>query len=662
VRVVPMGLGVTRSNRTFPFSAIVGQTTLKTALLINAVDPRVGGVLIRGEKGTAKSTAVRALASVLPPIRVVEGCRFSCDPDDVRGLCNECQTRAAMGPLLAVERRPRVVELPVSATEDRLVGTLDMEHALKHGERRFEAGLMAAANRGILYVDEVNLLDDHLVDTLLDAAAMGVNTVEREGVAFSHPARFILVGTMNPEEGEVRPQLLDRFGLCADVVGLSMPDQRVEVLLRREGFEDDPELFLEEWETSERELEQSLALAREAVRTVRMPRELLFLIANACSELGVDGHRADLTMARAAAALAALEGREGPTAEDVRSVAPLVLAHRMRRKPFEDVSFDQMRLDVLMPAGSPDGPEGEESRDRQGQAGDGEASLSKGTLHQVEDTAAPAVGGQHLVTPLDAMRRNAAGRRQETRSDDRRGRYTASEQPRPGAQMDVAVDATIRQAASRGRRDDGGLAVTVEPEDIRNKVRRRRVGASIVFCVDASGSMGASNRMDAAKGAVLDLLLDAYRRRDRVGLVAFRGDGAEVVLVPTASVELAQLRLRKVETGGATPLAAGIERSLDLLAQELRRDPKTVPWLVLVTDGRANVGLSGGLGSDDARVMAERVRDSKIHALVLDTTEGLNAGSAARELARLSGGEYVRLPRAEAAAVTGVVRERLEAV
>jgi magnesium chelatase subunit D len=662
VRVVPMGLGVTRSNRTFPFSAIVGQTTLKTALLINAVDPRVGGVLIRGEKGTAKSTAVRALASVLPPIRVVEGCRFSCDPDDVRGLCNECQTRAAMGPLLAVERRPRVVELPVSATEDRLVGTLDMEHALKHGERRFEAGLMAAANRGILYVDEVNLLDDHLVDTLLDAAAMGVNTVEREGVAFSHPARFILVGTMNPEEGEVRPQLLDRFGLCADVVGLSMPDQRVEVLLRREGFEDDPELFLEEWETSERELEQSLALAREAVRTVRMPRELLFLIANACSELGVDGHRADLTMARAAAALAALEGREGPTAEDVRSVAPLVLAHRMRRKPFEDVSFDQMRLDVLMPAGSPDGPEGEESRDRQGQAGDGEASLSKGTLHQVEDAAAPAVGGQHLVTPLDAMRRNAAGRRQETRSDDRRGRYTASEQPRPGAQMDVAVDATIRQAASRGRRDDGGLAVTVEPEDIRNKVRRRRVGASIVFCVDASGSMGASNRMDAAKGAVLDLLLDAYRRRDRVGLVAFRGDGAEVVLVPTASVELAQLRLRKVETGGATPLAAGIERSLDLLAQELRRDPKTVPWLVLVTDGRANVGLSGGLGSDDARVMAERVRDSKIHALVLDTTEGLNAGSAARELARLSGGEYVRLPRAEAAAVTGVVRERLEAV
>lgn len=652
---------MTRSTRTFPFSAIVGQTTLKTALLINAVDPRVGGVLIRGEKGTAKSTAVRGLASVLPPIRVVDGCRFSCDPDDPGELCVECQERAAAGPLPVAERRPRVVELPVSATEDRLIGSLDMEHALKHGERRFEAGLMAAANRGILYVDEVNLLDDHLVDTLLDAAAMGVNTVEREGVAFSHPARFILVGTMNPEEGDVRPQLLDRFGLCADVVGLGLPDQRVEVLQRREAFEDEPESFLEEWEPQERELQESLALARDAVRAVRMPRDLLFLIANACAELGVDGHRADLTMARAAAALAALEGRDAPTAEDVRSVAPLVLAHRMRRKPFEEVSFDQMRLDVLMPIGGTDGPEAAEASARDGQPGDGATCVKSAVLREADD-AASIVSGDRLVTPLDAMRRSASGRRQETRSDDRHGRYTRSEQPRPGAQPDIAIDATIRQAASRGRRDEGGMAVSVEPEDVRNKVRRRRVGASIVFCVDASGSMGASNRMDAAKGAVLDLLVDAYRRRDRVGLVAFRGDSAEVVLVPTASVELAQLRLRKVETGGATPLAAGIERSLDLLAQELRRDPKAIPWLVLVTDGRANVGLSGGLGSDDARAMAERVRDAKVHALVLDTTEGLNAGSAARELARLSGGEYVRLPHAEVAAVTGAVRERLEAV
>jgi magnesium chelatase subunit D len=662
LRVLPVEVGVTRTARTFPFSAIVGQETLKVALLVNAVDPRVGGVLVRGEKGTAKSTAVRALAEVLPPIRVVDGCRFSCDPDDEAQLCEECVARTAEGPLPVAVRRPRVVELPVSATEDRLVGTLDMEHALRHGERRFEAGLMAAANRGILYVDEVNLLDDHLVDTLLDSAAMGVNTVEREGIAFSHPARFILVGTMNPEEGDVRPQLLDRFGLCADVTGLSVPADRVAVLERREAFEDAPAAFMAEWEQTERELEATLGAARERVADLRIPRPLLFVIANACAELGVDGHRADLTMARAAGALAALEGRDEPTLEDVRAMAPLVLAHRMRRRPFEDVSFDQLRLDSLM---SPEGDAGEQGSSQAGEAGksgDGDQAAPVGVLRRAQEDVPGAVDGSHLVTPLDTLRRSSAGRRQETRSEDQRGRYSGSEVPKDPRHPDVAIDATIRQAASSGRAHDGEMAIKVEPQDVRSKVRKRRVGVSIVFCVDGSGSMGASNRMEAAKGAVLDLLQDAYKRRDRVGLVSFRGDSAEVLLVPTSSVELAQMRLRKMETGGATPLAAGIERAMELLTAELRRDPKTVPWMVLVTDGRANVGLSGGLGSEDARAMAARLGETGIHTLVLDTTEGLAATSAARELARAAGAEYVRLPRAKAEALTGAVRERLEAV
>jgi magnesium chelatase subunit D len=655
-------VGVTRTARTFPFSAIVGQETLKVALLVNAVDPRVGGVLVRGEKGTAKSTAVRALAEVLPPIRVVEGCRFSCDPDDEAQLCEECVVRTAEGPLPVAVRRPRVVELPVSATEDRLVGTLDMEHALRHGERRFEAGLMAAANRGILYVDEVNLLDDHLVDTLLDSAAMGVNTVEREGIAFSHPAKFILVGTMNPEEGEVRPQLLDRFGLCADVTGLSVPADRVAVLERREAFEDSPAAFMAEWEEAERELESTLRLARDRVTDLRIPRPLLFLIANACAELGVDGHRADLTMARAAGALAALQGRGEPTLEDVRAMAPLVLAHRMRKRPFEDVSLDQMRLDSLMRAEGEGGEQGSTAAGEAGKSGDGDHAAPVGVLRRAQEDAPGVVDGGHLVTPLDTLRRSSAGRRQETRSDDQRGRYSGSEVPRDQRHPDVAIDATIRQAASSGRAHDGDMAIKVEPQDVRSKVRKRRVGVSIVFCVDASGSMGASNRMEAAKGAVLDLLQDAYKRRDRVGLVSFRGDSAEVLLVPTSSVELAQMRLRKMETGGATPLAAGIDRAMELLTSELRRDPKTVPWMVLVTDGRANVGLSGGLGSEDARAMAARLGETGIHTLVLDTTEGLAATSAARELARAAGADYVRLPRAKAEALTGAVRERLEAV
>jgi magnesium chelatase subunit D len=500
------------------------------------------------------------------------------------------------------------------------------------------------------------------VDTLLDAAAMGVNTVEREGITFSHPAKFILVGTMNPEEGEVRPQLLDRFGLCADVAGLSLPADRVAVLERREAFEDSPEQFLAEWTEAEAGLEATLTRAREAVMAFRIPRALLFLIANVCAELGVDGHRADLTMARAAGALAALEGRDMPTIDDVRRVAPLVLAHRMRKRPFEDVSFDQMRLDSLMDAAGGEGEEGGSQSGETGKQGDGDRASKASVLRQAGEQTESTVDGGRLVTPLDDLRRSAGGRRQETRSDDSRGRYSGSEVPKRGRQPDVAVDATIRQAASSGREHTGDLAVKVEPEDVRSKVRKRRVGASIVFCVDASGSMGASNRMEAAKGAVLDLLVDAYKRRDRVGLVSFRGDSAEVVLVPTSSVELAQMRLRKLETGGATPLAAGIERAMELLAAELRRDAKTVPWLVLVTDGRANVGLSGGLGSDDARAMAVRVSDSPVHTLVLDTTEGLAVTSAARELARAAGGDYFRLPRAKAEAMTGIVREKLEAV
>lgn len=657
-----MEASVSHRAQVFPFSAIVGQETLKTALLVNAVDPRVGGVLIRGDKGTAKSTAVRALAEILPPISVVEGCRFSCDPEDEGHLCSECLARAESGPLPVATRRPRVVELPVSATEDRLVGTLDMEHALRHGERRFEAGLMATANRGILYVDEVNLLEDHLVDTLLDAAAMGVNTVEREGVAFSHPAKFILVGTMNPEEGDVRPQLLDRFGLCADVRGLMVPEQRVNVVERRAAFEDDPAAFAAEWAEDEATMEETLARARELVRSIRVPRDMLFLIANVCAEMGVDGHRADLTMARAASALAAFEGRDAPSVDDVRAVAPLVLAHRMRRRPFDDVSIDQMRIDELIPAAASGGG------DAPPETGQGDPSVSDNAgraaavLRAIGTEAVEATPSERLVASLDTTRRTGAGRRHETRSDDGRGRYSGSEAPRSGKQPDVAVDATIRQAAVKGAATGGGLAVNVTPEDIRAKVRKHRVGASIILCVDASGSMGAAKRMEAAKGAALELLTDAYKRRDRVGLVAFRGNEAEVLLAPTSSVELARLKLKDMETGGATPLASGLAKALELLESERRRNTDVVPWIVLVSDGRGNVGLKGGLGSDDTRAMAARVREAKVNALIVDTSQTASAAAPAREIAKLAEGEYIRLPRPDSTAMSDAVRARLEAV
>lgn len=648
-------------RHSFPFSAIVGQEMLKTALLLNAVDPRVGGVLIRGQKGTAKSTAVRALAAVLPEFDVIEGCPYGCAPDAPRTWCSACKEAGAVHGI--ARRRPHLVDLPVSATEDRVVGTLDLEHALKQGERRYEPGLLAEANRGILYVDEVNLLDDHLVDTLLDAAASGVNVVEREGVRFQHPARFILVGTMNPEEGELRPQLLDRFGLCVDIEGIPEPEQRVEIMRRRRSFEDDPDAFASRWVSADVHLAERIEDAQRRLSGVELDDDLLYLIASLCARIGVDGHRADLTMARAATAYALLRGGSVVTSGDVRHVAPMVLAHRIRKTPFDQDRYEPQQISALvesMSSGDGDGERADAGSER-GPAGDGE-SVTEAARMIVEGTIGEGGEGElpsAMALDLDRIRRSQGGRRQETTSDDRRGRYVRSETPRPGDAPDIALDATIRAAAPYQNGRDGDMAIKIERSDVRNKVRRRRVGASIVFCVDASGSMGAQNRMEIAKAAILELLVDAYQRRDRVGLVAFRGEGADLVLSPTASVELAQLKLRTLPTGGATPLAHGIIKSLEVLDLETKRNDDIIPWLVLVTDGRGNVGIDGGLGSEDAKSAAERVREARVNTIVIDTTHTSRSGAAAREIAQAAGGEYVRLASLDGNALSVIVRERL---
>ncbi len=653
-----MEIRVTGRRTTFPFSAIVGQETLKTALLVNAVDPRVGGVLIRGERGTAKSTAVRALAAILPPIRVVNGCRFGCDPALVDQLCDECSSRAAEALLEVVERAPAVVDLPVSATEDRVVGTLDVEAALSRGERRFESGLLARANRGILYVDEVNLLDDHLVDTLLDSAAMGLNIVEREGITFSHPARFILIGTMNPEEGDVRPQLLDRFGLCVDVTGLGDPVQRVAVLERNQEFDADASAFLAQWEPAQARLREQLARARLLALEVRVPRELLFLIAEVCERAGVDGHRADLTIARGAAALAALAGRDVATDDDVRRIAPLALTHRVRKQPRE-LDAGQLTMESFLTDTRRTVAQAEEGAgaDVTG-PGEAEPGAAAALREGVASSESGSVGTDAVLEALpDVRRRSSQGRRQESRADDGRGRYVRAEAA-SGSARDIAIDATVRAAAGRGASGSAGR-LEIKRDDLRTKVRTRRMGASIVFCVDASGSMSAGARIEAAKAAVMGLLSDAYVRRDRVGLVAFRGDGAEVLLTPTSSVELAKARLRTLPTGGATPLAAGITRSLELLAAEARRDPTCMLWLVLVTDGRANVASGGPSGAADAREAASHVAEAGVHALLVDTSPAASSGAFAREIARSAGAEYLRLAGQDGAAVETAVRERV---
>jgi Mg-chelatase subunit ChlI len=321
----------------FPFTAIVGQERMKRALILNAIYPQIGGVLIRGERGTAKSTAARALAAILPEIEVIEDDPFSCDPANPAAFTEDLKRRAAAGETFKiVRRRTRFVNLPVSATEDRVVGTLDIERAIQKGERHFEPGVLAAANRGVLYVDEVNLLDDHVVDLLLDVAAMGVNVVEREGISFSHPARFVLIGSMNPEEGDLRPQLLDRFALCVDIMGIRDPRARMSILERNLAFESDPVAFVKEWEPYEKALTLEIAEARKRLPAVKHAQRDLATIANLVASLGVDGHRADLVILKAARAHAAFMGREEISEQDILLAAELALPHRLKRHPFQD--------------------------------------------------------------------------------------------------------------------------------------------------------------------------------------------------------------------------------------------------------------------------------------------------------------------------------------
>ena len=335
------------TSHTYPFTAIVGQEQMKLALILNIINPTLSGVLIRGEKGTAKSTAVRALAEILPDIDIIRNCPFQHGPDERHDVCRNCSREACRQRMLSSSGSPdilrqgiRVVELPVGATEDRVVGTMDMEQALKKGDKQVEPGILAAAHRGILYVDEVNLLDDHVVDVLLDSSAMGVNTIEREGISFSHPARFTLVGTMNPEEGELRPQLLDRFGLCVNISGITAPEDRVTIMERRVAFDRDPEKFIKIFEQDSADLNHRIETAKALCPDVICPRPMLYEIASFCLDVGVDGHRGDIIILKTAKTIAAYDNRTEVTPADIEKAAGLALPHRIRRQPLQDIVTD----------------------------------------------------------------------------------------------------------------------------------------------------------------------------------------------------------------------------------------------------------------------------------------------------------------------------------
>lgn len=642
-------------EQSYPFPAIVGQDTMKLALVLNAISPGIGGVLIRGEKGTAKSTAVRALAELLPERRVVTGCRFSCNPDDQKEMCETCRKNA--GNLGAVPSRMRVVELPVSATEDKVVGTLDIGHALKTGEKRFEPGILAEAHRNILYVDEVNLLNDHIVDVLLDVAAMGVNVIEREGVSYSHPSSFILIGTMNPEEGELRPQLLDRFGLCVQIEGIRDPETRLDVIRRRMAYEKDPAAFIREWEAREKGLQETIVKARALLPDVKVPDPLPGMIVRICIDMEVDGHRADIAMMKTASAIAAFAGRSIVEEDDIRSAAALVLPHRMRRQPFSGQQMDPEKLDESIQKSRA----GEEERDRKHQPDQPPPSpeedripdASMATIFSAGDPFAIDQSSIRTIRRPDARHRTGSGRRSTTESDD--GRYVRSRVPsRPGP--DIAIDATVRAAASHQHSRTGNLAITIEPPDIREKVRERRTSNTVLFIVDASGSMGVQKRMAAVKGAILSLLVDAYQKRDRVGMISFRNTGAELLLPPTGSVELAKKHLLSLPTGGKTPLGSGLSMGLDVIGRERMIRSGTIPLLILISDGKANVSTGSGQPFEEALVTAGQIREAGIHSLVIDPEPGFLRLGMAEAISGAMGAKYLHLDELKADTITGAIR------
>jgi magnesium chelatase subunit D len=623
----------------YPLTAIVGQEALLEALLINAVAPDVGGVLVRGERGTAKSTAVRGLAPLLPPVSAAEGQPFAFAPGE----------RAPGGPVpgdaRVVERPAPLVELPIGTTLDRLVGSLDLGRALA-GEHAFEAGLLARAHRGILYVDEVNLLPDHLVDALLDAAATGIARVEREAVSVEHDARFILVGTMNVEEGDLRPQLLDRFGLGVEAGAPDDPGERAEIVRRRLAFEQDPRAFAERWGAAEQALATRIAEAQRRLPSVRLPERELMRITGACAKLGVDGVRGDIVSARAARALAALEGAEEVGEDHVRRGVALAVAHRRRRDPLDGRMPSQD--DVQRALDEPDGdgppedppprgggapprtpPERSESGNGAGSrtaSTDGPASPDVPARPRNDAPIPTRLGSEALV--LAGPGHGPVGRRARTTGP---GAGEIDSRPARADSDDLAMVASLR---ARLHGDERGL---------REHVRAGREGAFLCLVVDASGSMGAQRRLARVKGALAGLLRDAYARRDRVAVVAFRDAAAEVLIAPGAPLEKAAVALAALPTGGRTPLAAGLRTAELLVRRERQREPGRRSIAVVLTDGRVR-------DPDGTVTMAAASLGRAATAVdVVDTEDGPVRVGLAATIARAAGGRLHHLVAAPSA-------------
>lgn len=606
----------------FPFVAIEGQGRIKKALLLNIINEKIGGVLISGEKGSAKSTLVRGLEKILTD--------------------------------------KKVINLPLNITEDNLVGSIDIEKTLKTGKKVFQEGILKKCHNNILYIDEINLLGESIISTILEVISREKNYIEREGISFSHDCKFILIGTMNPEEGDLRAGLLDKFGLYVNAEGSKDILERINIIKKRLEFEKNPIEFSEKYSEDEELLREKIFSAKEKFKKIKVSEQIMNIAIKFIEEANCLGNRAEIILIETAKSIAALDKRTYLNIDDLKEAATFVLPHRMNAKnkalPNEannkhndntdndshqtntqtDNSMNNSESAQETENNSQDNNiQKNENKDNDSLENFSEEEFDIGEIYKIKNI--------FLDNTKDKFKRKGTGKRCKTKSSSLQGRYIKSSIPR-GKIRDFALDASIRAAAPyQLKKDDNSLMINIKKEHIRIKQREKRTGISILFAVDSSGSMGVKKRMEAVKGAVMSLLKNAYEKRDKVGMLSFRRNRAEELLPFTRSIDLAQKKLEKLSTGGKTPLSEGLLKAYNIIKTEMKRNKEVIPVLILLSDGKANFSFSGKDPVIESLEIAEKIKKEKIKCIVIDTEEGFIKLEMARTLSEAIEGDYYRL-------------------